>query len=509
MTIQKLELDHITKRFSNITANQDISIEINAGEIVALLGENGAGKTTLMNVLFGIVRPESGLILINNKPVTITNPSIASQYGIGMIHQHFMLIQTHTVVENIALGMQNVPFFLPEKKVKKKIVSFTNQYGFSLNPDAKIWQLSAGEQQRVEIVKVLMQGAQVLILDEPTSVLTPGEVKDLFHIIRKMKQEGKAIIFITHKLDEIMEISDRVIVLRRGKVVGEKKTNQTNVKELATMMVGKDILYQVKKDKVQSGKTLLEAKSVYIRDDRMLSSVNNLSFSIKEREIFGIAGVSGNGQRELIEGISGLRKIEKGTIFLEKVNITNQSAKHIYEMGISHIPEERIRYGVVSNLPISDNIVLKEYDKKPFSKKGLMNQTAIDCFSKKIVSEFNVFTPSVRSLAKNLSGGNIQKLILGREITGSSKFIIASHPTYGLDISSTQYIWEQLIQKRNEGSSILLVSEDLEEIFTLSDRIAVMYEGRFMGVVAFDSISKEDIGLMMAGSKQIPIECWS
>ena len=470
-----------------------------SGEVLALLGENGAGKTTLMNILFGIVRADSGMIKVNDIEKRITNASVAASLGIGMIHQHFMLVSPHSVIENIALGLKDTPFLFPEKQLRKKLKTFIDQYGFSIPLDAKIWELSAGQQQRVEIIKVLMQGAEVLILDEPTSVLTPREVNDLFSIIKRLKQEGKQIIFITHKLEEIMEIADRVIVLRRGQVVGEKLVSDTSPKELARMMVGKDILFKIKKETVDRGDLLLQVKDLTVMDERGIPVVKNMSFNLYKNQIFGIAGVSGNGQKELVEAIAGLRKVQSGTILLKGKNITSQTAKQIHHAGIAHIPEERIRYGVVPNMLVTDNAVLKKYDQEPFSCRGYVNQPAIKKYSAKIIEDYHIAVPSLFAPVKNLSGGNIQKLILGREMSGDAELIIASHPTYGLDISATQYIWEQLLKKRNEGSSILLVSEDLEELYTVADIISVIFEGKFMGIVDPNHVPIEQVGLLMGG----------
>jgi ABC-type uncharacterized transport system ATPase subunit len=499
MKINKLEMINICKQFSRKTANDEVSFSIHSGEVLALLGENGAGKTTLMNILFGIVRADGGIIKINDSEKKISSASVAARLGIGMIHQHFMLVSSHSVLENIALGLPDTPFFFSHHQLRKKVKEFTDLYGFSVPLDAKIWELSAGEQQRVEIIKVLLRGAEVLILDEPTSVLTPREVKELFSIIRRLQEENKIIIFITHKLEEIMEIADRVLVLRHGRVVGETLVRDTNPQELATMMVGQDILFKVQKEVIQRGEKLLQIQNVTVHDDRNIPVVKDLSFILYKKQIFGIAGVSGNGQKELVEVITGLRKLREGSIQLNGKDLSKLSAKQIYERGISHIPEERIRYGVVPNMKVSSNTVLKKYDKPPFSRRGFVNQPAIDYFSTQIVRDFHVSVPSIQAPVKNLSGGNIQKLILGREMSGNAELIIASHPTYGLDVSATQYVWEQLLQKRRDGSAILLVSEDLEELYALADVIAVMFEGKFMDIVDPGHVPVEQVGLLMGG----------
>lgn len=501
--INLLEMRGIYKKFPGVIANNNINFTVRGGEIHALLGENGAGKTTLMNILYGIYHPDSGEIYTNGEKVSIRSPRDAIEVGIGMVHQHFMLIPTHTVAENIALGFKEVPFLYPTKVVEERIRDFTEKYGLKINPKAKIWQLSAGEQQRVEIVKALFREASLLILDEPTSVLTPKETEELFLILKKLGEEGHSVIFITHKLEEVMDISDRVTVLRKGKVIATVNTCDTNKKELAKMMVGREVIFQLEREKVEKGEKVLEVKELSVENDRGLMAVKKISFDVHKHEIFGIAGVSGNGQRELVEAITGLRKAKSGKVKILGVDVTNTSPKTIGDVGVAHIPEERIRFGIVPNLTVYENVVLRDYYHEPFSSGIFLNYPYIKNYSEKIVKEFSIDTPSIETPVKLLSGGNIQKLILAREISTKSNLIIAAHPTYGLDVAATEYIRKLLLKKREEGAAILLVSEDLEEIFELSDRISVMFEGEFMGILPREKANLQDIGLMMAGSKPV------
>jgi simple sugar transport system ATP-binding protein len=498
--IAKLEMAGICKSFHGLQANKNINLEIHGGEILGLLGENGAGKTTLMKILYGLYRPNSGEIRINGEPVALRSPKDAIRLGIGMVHQHFMLVQNHTVAENVALGYDESPFFFPGKKIESRLEAFHLKYGLKINPSAKVWQLSAGEQQRVEIVKALLQGADLLILDEPTSVLTPGEAKDLFSILKTMAAEGHSVIIISHKLEEILDVCDRVVVLRRGERVGEAETAAVSKRDLARMMVGRDIVFSIDRKPMEKGDLVLEVEGLEVFGDRGVAAVRDISFQIHRGEIFGVAGVSGNGQRELVEAVTGLRRVEKGRIKICGKDITNRSAKVAHAGGISHVPEERIRFGTVPNLFIYENAVLKQHHFKPFSDVFFLDYKHIKQHARDILSGYKVAASSINIPMKNLSGGNIQKLILGREIAGDPALLVASHPTYGLDVGATEYIRKQVLDRRDRGGSVLLVSEDLEEIFELSDRIAVIYNGAFMGIIDRDKADLEDIGLMMAGA---------
>lgn len=501
--IQCLEMKNITKSFHGIPANKEINLKIESGEIVGLLGENGAGKTTLMNILYGLYQPDAGKILINDKPVEINNPVESISLGIGMVHQHFMLIQNHSVIENVALAYKDTPFFFPKIKIREKLELFSKQFDFNIDHDKKVWQLSAGEQQRLEIIKALLNGADLLILDEPTSVLTPGEIKELIFILKKMKSQGHMIIFISHKLDEIMEICDRVMVLQKGKISGSADTENINKKSLARMMVGRDIIFNIQREKLAKGKKVLALENVNILGDKNLLSVKDICFDIFENEIVGVAGVSGNGQRELAEAITGIRPVQSGTVKINNIDITNKSARHIYDKGVSHIPEERIKFGIAPGLFLYDNAILKQHHLKKFSRRWFLKYIKVKKHTKSIISDFKVSTHSINNQIRNLSGGNIQKLILGREVSQKPQLLVASHPTYGLDVGAAQFLRTHLLELRKQGSAILLFSEDLEEIFELCDRIAVIFKGELMAVLDSGDKQLSDIGLMMAGSKRI------
>jgi simple sugar transport system ATP-binding protein len=506
--IEKLEMSAITKTFHGVPANDDISLTIRAGEILGLLGENGAGKTTLMNILYGLYQPDRGEIRINDQTVRIKSPLDSIRQGIGMVHQHFMLIQNHSVVENVALGYKKTPLLFPRKKLVPLIREFSSRFNFAIDPHKKIWELSAGEQQRVEIAKVLLNGADLLILDEPTSVLTPRESADLFEMLALMKSQGHSVILISHKLDEILAHCDRVTVLRKGRIVGRADTAEVDKKDLARMMIGREVIFNVDRE-VTSRKAagqrerILRVEGLSILSDKGLPAVKGIGFDIYRHEIFGIAGVSGNGQRELVEGITGLRKVETGRITIDTKEITNQSARCIYDRGVSHVPEERIKFGIAPGLCLYDNAILKQQHLGKYSRLSFLAYRRIKHHARQLIQDFKVLAPSIHVQTKNLSGGNIQKLILGREISERPSLLVASHPTYGLDVGATEYLRQQLLQRRREGGAVLLVSEDLEEIFELCDRVAVMYQGEFMGILSPEDPRTKDIGLMMAGSLRI------
>ncbi len=490
----------IVKRFPNVIANDHIDFDVKTGEIHGLLGENGAGKTTLMNTLFGIYRPDEGEIFVKGERVTIRSPKDAIELGMGMVHQHFMLVYPHTVAENIALGLSTAKFFIPAREIEKEVERLSKEYGLKVDPKARIWQLSVGEQQRGEIIKVLFRNASVLILDEPTSVLTPGEIGELFATLRRIAKEGRAVILITHKLDEALAICDRTTVLRRGKVVKTVCTSKTSKRELAKMMVGREVLFRLERKWVEKGGVVLEVRNLHAQNDKGLPAVKGVSFTICEGEIFGVAGVAGNGQRQLVEVITGLRKATKGKVLILGEAVTNRHPREIADKGVAHIPEERMRMGLVPNMSVAENLILKNYRHSPFSNEIFLNFASIGQEAEKMISQFDIVTPSKETPAKLLSGGNIQRLILARELSENPRLIVASHPTYGLDVGATEQIRLLLLKQRERGAAILLVSEDLEEIMSLSDRIAVMFEGKIAGIVDAEGVKKEEIGLMMAGA---------
>jgi len=500
-----VKMVNITKKFPGVLANDKIHFEARKGEIHALLGENGAGKTTLMNVLYGLYRPDAGEIYIRDKRVTISSPKDAVNHKIGMIHQHFTLVPPFTVTQNVILGLKFSKGVINIKQAEKEIVEIAKKYGLKIAPRVQVWQLSVGEQQRVEILKALYRGAEILILDEPTSVLTPLEAKDLFKTLRSLAKEGATIIFISHKLDEIMEISDRVTVLRDGKVIATKKTSATSKAELARLMVGREVIFRLKSPKVKPGKVVLEVKKLSALSDKKLPALKEISFSIREGEILGIAGVAGNGQRELAEVIAGTRRATGGKIIIKRRDMTNCSPTEIVKAGVGRIPEDRIEDGLIMDLSVAENVVLENHQEFSnrlfFFPKGIfLNYPMIGRYADKLISEYKVKTPTKDIPVKTLSGGNLQKLILARVLAQNPKILIASEPTRGLDVGATEFIRRKLLESKKNSVANLLISEDLEEILTLSDRIAVMYEGKIMGVVPAKKVKIEEIGLMMAGT---------
>ncbi|MBT9170308.1 MAG: Galactose/methyl galactoside import ATP-binding protein MglA [Actinobacteria bacterium] len=489
----------IVKRFPGVVANDRITLEVEAGEIHALLGENGAGKTTLMNILYGIYGPDAGEIHVRGQQVTIGSPRDAIRLGIGMIHQHFRLVVTHTVAENVALGLPGGDFFFPERAVWRKLGQFSKKYGLTVDPEARIWQLSAGEQQRVEILKALYRGADILILDEPTSMLTPGEIKELLTTLRHMATEGHTVIFITHKLEEVMAISDQVTVLRQGKVVATLKTGQTDERELARLMVGREMLFRLDKKPAQPGQTILQVEGLHVLGDKGLPAVKDVSLNVAAGEIVGIAGVAGNGQRELAEALVGLRPVLAGRVLLGGQEVTHSPPRLRIEQGICYVPGERLT-GLIPNMSVAENLILKNYRYAPFTKGPFLNRTAITRYADDLIAQYAVCTPSRETLVRVLSGGNIQRTLLARECSGAPVLLIAAHPTSGVDVGVTETIRQLLLDQRNRGIAILLISEDLEEVLTLSDRIAVMFNGQIMGILPAGEVDLEKIGLMMAGT---------
>ncbi|HEX9330333.1 MAG TPA: ABC transporter ATP-binding protein [Anaerolineales bacterium] len=498
--IDSLELRGISKRFPGVLANDHVDFDVKSGEVHALLGENGAGKSTLMKILYGLYHPDEGEILLNGKPVMIASPTDAINLGIGMIHQHFMLVQSLTVAENVALGLPSSRGPLTDlDRVSKRIVELADIYGLRMDPGAYIWQLSVGQQQRVEIIKALYRGAALLILDEPTAVLTPQEVDELFVIMRQMVKDGHALIFISHKLHEVVEISDRVTVLRDGRKMGTRPTSEVTKQILANWMVGREIGFIPDRGNVKLGECRLQLDQLSCGSDRGTPGLRGVRLEVCSGEILGIAGVSGNGQRELAESITGLRKVTAGRVVLEGEDVTGFAPGDLTDRMLAYIPEERMRDSIIKNFSVAENMILREHHKMPYSRSGFLNLRDISNHADELITKFHVKTPSRDTLAKNLSGGNIQKVVLAREISRNPRVILAAQPTRGLDIGATEYVREQLLEQRRKGAAIMLISEDLDEILALSDRIAVIYEGQIMDIVPRESATAEKLGLLMAG----------
>jgi ABC-type uncharacterized transport system ATPase subunit len=499
--IVQVEMRGIVKRFPGVLANDRIDFDVHSGEVHALLGENGAGKTTLMNILFGLYRPNEGRILLNGQAESIHSPADAIRLGIGMIHQHFMLVPTLSVAENVALGLPSSRgLMLDLDVVTNRIHELSSRYGLQMDPTAMVWQLSVGEQQRVEIVKALYRGADLLILDEPTAVLTPQEVNDLFNTLRRMAKEGHALIFISHKLHEVLSISDRVTVLRDGRVVRTVPTLETTASELACLMVGREVLLRVQRPPVELGEARLSLEDVWADSDRGVPALRGVGLTVRAGEILGVAGVSGNGQRELAEVIAGLREPSQGRIKIDDVDTTGWQPSRLLKLGLSYIPEERMRDGVIRDFSVEENLILQDHAGEPYANGIFMNFGNIAERADELIQAFDIRTPNRDTPLKNLSGGNIQKMILARELSRQPRVLVAAQPTRGVDISATEYIHRRLIQQRAEGTATLLISEDLDEIRNLSDRIAVMYEGQIVGVAERDQATVEQLGLMMAGA---------
>ncbi len=496
------EMRNIVKRFPGVLANDHVNLSLKPGEIHALLGENGAGKSTLMNILSGLYRPDSGEILIDGQPVALNSPRDAIKHGIGMVHQHFMLVPTLTVSENMILGQDNVRFLLNYDALETRIREISSKYGMDVDPHAKIWQLSGGEQQRVEILKMLYHGAKILIMDEPTAVLTPQEVDDLFVTLREMTAIGHSIIFISHKLHEVLDISDRVTVLRKGKVSAVVDTANTTKPELARMMVGREVLFRVEKTPAQPGDVVLSVDRASALNDRGLPALRDFSVDVRTGEIVGIAGVAGNGQSELAEIITGLREATSGRVIINGEDITNQSATASIDRGVAHIPADRNGVGSAPNLGMDDNLIMKGYRSEPLSHGWRLDLGTIETYSEDLIEAYDVKTPSVNTSARLLSGGNLQKLILARELSREPNLIVAVSPSRGVDAGATEAVHRRLIAERDRGSAVLLISEDLDELLSLADRIAVVFEGQIVGEVPPDDDRVDEIGLMMAGTAQ-------
>jgi ABC-type uncharacterized transport system ATPase subunit len=496
-----LRVEGITKRFPGVLANDHVDFELYPGEIHALLGENGAGKTTLMNILYGLYSPDEGKIYRNGHQVALNSPKDAIALGIGMVHQHFMLIPVFTVTENIMLGAETVRGGrLDRRLVAEQVRELSKRYGLDIDPNAYVRELPVGVQQRVEIVKTLYRKAEILILDEPTAVLTPQEVEDLFRIMRELVNQGVSIIFITHKLKEVLAIADRITVMRAGRVIGTVKPHETNEAQLAAMMVGREVILKVEKGAAKPGEKVLEVNDLHVQDQRGLEVVRGVSFFVRQGEILGIAGVQGNGQTELVEALTGLRPPTGGRIILDGSDVTGKPPRPIIESGMAHIPEDRLRHGLVLSYPVADNLVLCTYYQSPFAINGILREQAIDENARNLVQRFDVRTPSVYVPTSTLSGGNQQKVIVARELSRPVQLLIANQPTRGLDVGSIEYIHRQIVNMRDQGVAVLLVSAELDEIMSLSDRIAVMYRGQIVGTVDADQVTREELGLMMAGA---------
>ena len=496
-----LELEGITKRFPGVLATDNISFSLEEGEIHGILGENGAGKTTLMNILYGLYTPDEGKIRIHGKSVQIKSSGDAIRAGIGMVHQHFMLIPVFTVTENVMLGDEATKFggILDRESTAKRIQEISSTYGLEVDPSVYVSTLSVGVQQRVEIIKLLYREADILIFDEPTSVLTPQEADQLFRIMRSLVESGKSIIFITHKLREVLDVADRITVIRQGQVIGTTTPQETDKSMLASMMVGRDVVLEVEKAKAKPTELILRVENLKVLDDRNTLAVNSVSFDLLAGEILGVAGVQGNGQTQLVEALTGLRHPIEGHIRLLGTDITRGTPRQITELGTAHIPEDRQRDGLVLSYPVTDNMVLNTYYLEPFTEKAVLQDQAIRSNAEVLIEAFDIRTPSAVVDAGTLSGGNQQKVIVARELSRPIKLLVAAQPTRGLDVGSIEYIHNRLVEKRDEGVAVLLVSTELDEIIQLSDRIAVMYRGQILDILDIEDSSKESIGLLMAG----------
>lgn len=498
-----LEVRGLTKRFPGVLANDHIDLKLHKGQVLGLLGENGAGKSTLMNMIYGLYSPDEGEILVNDQPVTVKAPDDAIQLGIGMVHQHFQLVPVLTVTENIMLGTESLRgIFLDRRSARARILEISEQYGLKVHPDALIQDLSVGAQQRVEIVKALYRNCDILILDEPTAVLTPQETEGLFEVMQTLLERGVSIIFISHKLKEVLRICDKITVLRLGKVVGDADPKEATQASLASMMVGREVLLRVDKAPANPGEPVLTIRDLHVNDDRELEVVNGLSLEVRTGEILGLAGVQGNGQTELVEAISSLRKTASGHIIIDGKDVTHHSPRRVTQTGVAHVPEDRQRNGMVKPFPIKDNMRLQTYYTSPFAVGILANDREIDRIAQELVDQYDVRTPSIYASMQSLSGGNQQKAVVAREFSRESRLLIAAQPTRGLDVGSIEFIHKQIIAMRDAGVGVLLVSTELDEIFSLSDRIAVIYAGQIIDTIPADEADRETIGLLMAGIKR-------
>ncbi len=500
-----IEMLHITKEFPGIRANDDVSLQLAKGEIHALLGENGAGKSTLMSVLFGLYQPEKGTILKNGKQVHIDNPNDANALGIGMVHQHFKLVHNFTVLENIVMGVETTRHgVLRMEEARKKVIALSKQYGLMVDPDAKISDITVGMQQRVEILKMLYRDNEVLIFDEPTAVLTPQEIHELMKIMRGLKEEGKSILFITHKLNEIMEAADRCTVLRKGRYVGTVDVKDVTAEQLAEMMVGRKVSFVVEKQPARPTEPALTVQNLTVFGHQQGKRlVNNVSFTVRRGEIVCVAGIDGNGQSELVYALTGLMRPDEGKVFLKQRDITHDSIRLRNDLGLSHIPEDRHKHGLVLDYSLGENLVLKSYHKPAFQKRGFLRFGEIDRHARELIEKFDIRSgQGVVTTARSMSGGNQQKAIVAREISLSPDLLIAVQPTRGLDVGAIEYIHRQLIEQRDAGRAVLMVSLELDEVMNVSDRILVMYEGEIVADLSAQDVTEQELGLYMAGSRR-------
>ncbi len=500
-----LEARNITKQFPGVLANDRVSFQLHRGEILALLGENGAGKSTLMNIIYGLYHQDDGEVLIQGEPFQATSPRDAIVRGVGMVHQHFQLVEPMTVTENIILGSEVMvagalnKVFLDINRARLQVDDLSRRYGLEVNPDAVIEDLPVGIQQRVEIIKALYRNANILILDEPTAVLTPQEIEDLFRVMRQLVSQGHSIIFITHKLKEVLAVAHRIIVMRDGQVVGEALPESSTQGSLASMMVGREVILKVLKEPANPGDVVLDVQNLHVRDERGAAAVNRMTFQVRAGEILGIAGVQGNGQTELVEAVTGLRASEEGLMTLVGEDVSKVQPRRFTEQGSGHIPENRHRYGMVEPYPVSENLVLNRYYASPFARGWVRNYPAIDANAERLVEMFDVRTPSIATPGGNLSGGNQQKMVVARELGREIALLVAAQPTRGVDVGSIEFIHSQIVKQRDAGVGVLLVSSELDEIMALADRIIVMYKGEIIGEVDAATATREQLGLLMAG----------
>lgn len=498
-----LEVTGVTKRYPGVVANDNVSLTVNAGEVVALLGENGAGKSTLLKAVFGLIKPDSGEIKIGGTPIVFGDTAGVISRGVGMVHQHFQLVPVMTVAENLILGDEpKRGLFINQKAARAEIIALSKRYGLEVDPDAVIEDLPVGMQQRVEILKALRKDVKLLILDEPTAVLTPQEIDELLGVIRNLAKSGVGVVLITHKLHEVMAVADRVVVLRGGKLVGTTTPKETNEAGLAQMMVGRSVVLQVNRTEAKRGAVVLEVKGLQVRDDRKILSVKGVDLVLHKGEILGVAGVEGNGQRELVEAVCGMRHREAGEVLINGVATKDMAPHSVHESGISHVPEDREKHGLVANYSIADNLVLNQFDQEPFAKGWVRNLGEVAKNAEQLVEKFDIRTPSAFNQASSLSGGNKQKVVVARELSQELPVLVAAQPTRGVDVGSIEFIHNQLISARDNGAGVLLVSAELDEILSLSDRIAVMSGGKIVAIVDSKDADRNYIGRLMAGLKE-------